>query len=46
VAGSGLSRIDLIDGTFVATAVELGAAPSVYERDAAEMVREVQDHVE
>lgn len=46
VAGSGLSRIDLIDGIFVATAVELGSAPSVYERDAAEMVREVQNHVE
>ncbi|TNC24157.1 metallophosphoesterase [Amycolatopsis alkalitolerans] len=34
--GAGISRIDLIDGVFVATAVEIGDAPLVYdnERDA------------
>jgi 3',5'-cyclic AMP phosphodiesterase CpdA len=38
-AGAGMSRIDLIDGTFVATAVDIGDVPTVYETDTEEMVR-------
>ncbi|WP_414945195.1 metallophosphoesterase family protein [Amycolatopsis sp. cmx-11-32] len=43
-AASGLSRIDLIDGAFVATAVELGAAVTVYDEDEAARVRFVAEH--
>ncbi|WP_236794656.1 metallophosphoesterase [Amycolatopsis sp. GM8] len=32
-AGAGFTRIDLIDGTLVATAIELSDTPTVYERD-------------
>lgn len=42
-AGSGISRIDLIDGTLVVTAIEIGAAPTVYDRDRDETVRYVVD---
>ncbi|MET7995431.1 metallophosphoesterase [Amycolatopsis sp. NPDC005232] len=41
--GSGISRIDLIDGTFVATAVEIGDAPVVYDEDKEERVRYALD---
>ncbi|WP_409495467.1 metallophosphoesterase family protein [Amycolatopsis sp. cmx-11-12] len=43
-AASGLSRIDLIDGAFVATAVDLGAAAPVYDEDEASRVRWVAEH--
>ncbi|MFI5606898.1 metallophosphoesterase [Amycolatopsis sp. NPDC051903] len=38
-AGAGISRIDLVDGQFVATAVDLGDAPPVYDEDKEERVR-------
>lgn len=41
VAGGGFSRIDLIDGVFVATAVSLGPHTAVYDRDRGEAVRHV-----
>ncbi|WP_326836030.1 metallophosphoesterase [Amycolatopsis rhabdoformis] len=41
--GAGISRIDLIDGAFVATAVEIGAAPVVYDDDKEERVRYALD---
>lgn len=37
--GAGISRIDLIDGTFVATAVEIGDAALVYDNDREATVR-------
>lgn len=43
-AASGLSRIDLIDGAFVATAVDLDAAVPVYDEDEATRVRLVAEH--
>jgi 3',5'-cyclic AMP phosphodiesterase CpdA len=43
--GGAFSRIDLIRGTTVATAVPIAAATSVYDRDEAEMVRLVTDLV-
>ncbi|KAA2261429.1 metallophosphatase [Solihabitans fulvus] len=43
VVGSGLTRIDLIDGAFVATAVDLVGAPPVYDRDRDDLVRYVSD---
>ncbi|WP_410656944.1 metallophosphoesterase family protein [Amycolatopsis sp. lyj-112] len=43
-AASGLSRIDLIDGAFVATAVDVGAAMPVYDEDEATRVRLVAEH--
>ena len=42
----GMSRIDLIDGTFVATAVPIGDTPLVYDADAVEQVDFVRSVVE
>ncbi|HEX3778396.1 MAG TPA: metallophosphoesterase [Pseudonocardiaceae bacterium] len=41
VGGAGFSRIDLIDGTFVATAVAVGAADPVYDLDAEDTARQI-----
>ena len=41
--GSGMSRVDLIDGTFVVTAIELATAAAVYEEDEDKMVRYIRD---
>ncbi|SDD34543.1 metallophosphoesterase [Actinokineospora iranica] len=43
VVGSGITRVDLIDGTFVATAVDLAESPAVYDEDEAAMVRYISD---
>lgn len=37
--GAGISRIDLIGGTWVATAVDIDDSPVLYERDTEELVR-------
>lgn len=42
LAASGFTRIDLIDGSFVATAIELGPASVVYDVDTGDMVSRVQ----
>ncbi|MBB2937830.1 3',5'-cyclic AMP phosphodiesterase CpdA [Amycolatopsis bartoniae] len=42
VTGSGFSRIDLIDGVFVATALDLGPATPAYEHDEAGRLRLVR----
>jgi 3',5'-cyclic AMP phosphodiesterase CpdA len=42
--GSGITRVDLIGGTFVATAIDLATAPAVYDEDEDEMVRYIRDH--
>ncbi|WP_037360948.1 metallophosphoesterase [Amycolatopsis orientalis] len=39
LAGAGISRIDLIDGRFVATAVEIGDPAVVYDQDKEQQVR-------
>ncbi|CCH31039.1 metallophosphoesterase [Actinosynnema sp. NPDC047251] len=43
LADTGFSRIDLVDGRFVVTAVPLLSSPVVYDRDAAEMTRFIAD---
>jgi 3',5'-cyclic-AMP phosphodiesterase len=41
--GAGISRIDLIDGVFIATAVDIGDSPVVYDSDKEAMVRHAID---
>jgi hypothetical protein len=42
--GSAFSRIDLIDGVVVATAVHVEQGPAVYDREREEMLRIIRDH--